>query len=73
MRRKVDELSPGDKFTCAQGAFWVYVRRDGASHGVHHVRTKDGFDTLMAGCATVTDGWVEGAGWLRPMVTLSTC
>jgi len=56
-RYRMDTLTPGQKFTCASGNMYTYVRRDGALSGVHHVRSASGRDTMFAGCAEVTLGW----------------
>lgn len=62
MKRRMDTLKRGDKFTSADGDHYTYERVDGASSGAHHVVAKDGRKTLFAGCAEVEDGWNE-LGW----------
>ncbi len=62
MKRRIDSLSKGDKFTCASGDHYVFERVDGALSGVFHVVDSDGRKTSFAGCAEVELGWND-LGW----------
>ena len=62
MKRRMDTLKKGDKFTCASGRHYTFNRRDGALSGVFHVIQSSGYETFFAGCAEVEMGWND-VGW----------
>ena len=62
MKVPIGTLKKGDKFTSADGDYYVYERVDGVSTGVHHVVGRNGRATMFAGCADVEPGWND-LGW----------